>query len=169
MLEHCPGFTSNVHWEPWCHPATLSYSQAAPIFCSHVETCSLEHSLGNLQAPQWSGKWKGISFYMGAELLPKTNKVKEYKMELTQGADTYSDTKWRRSWTEISTGKKTLTSQMKTLGWKANSVLHLLELCLLAHLHLTVFDPSWSICLISAGSPFLSLALHRQKVDARQR
>lgn len=56
---------------------------------------------------------------------------------------------------------------MKTLGWKENSALEKLEPCLLTYL--TVFDPSWSICLISAGSPFLSLALQRQKADARQK
>lgn len=92
MLKHYPVFTSNVHWEPCCPPAILFYFQAAPIFCRHVETCSPKCSLGNLQTSQWSGKWEGISFYMGAELLPKTNMVREYKMELTQRTDTYSDT-----------------------------------------------------------------------------
>lgn len=109
MLNHYAVFTSNVLWEPWCYPAILFYFHAPPIFCGHVETCSLEHSLGNLQTSQWGEKYEDISFYIRAELLPKTNMVmgQERKMEPIQGADTCLG-KDERRWKEISTGKKTL-------------------------------------------------------------
>lgn len=56
MLKHCPGFTSNVHWEPCCHSNTLLYFQAAPIFCSHVETCSPEQETFKLLGGVGNGK-----------------------------------------------------------------------------------------------------------------
>lgn len=90
---------------PPSHPFLL---HAPPVFYDHVETYSLEHCLGNLPTSQWGEKWEDISFYMGAELLPKTNTVmgEEKKMESIQGADTGLD-KYQRRCTEIAMGKKT--------------------------------------------------------------
>lgn len=107
MLKHYTVFTSNAPWEPWCHPAILFYVYAPLIFCGHVETCSLEHCLGNLQTSQWGEKWEDISFYMGAELRPKTNMVmgQEEKIEPIQGADTHLG-KYQRRQTEISIERK---------------------------------------------------------------